>query len=173
MEVKDVLFDMNSFGSTQRSLRILRDTIAERFHHRIAVVEIPLDDVCCGFLIFDEDSGEAIWTGDGFKSDECGEGGAGYFSANAIFRIFGIRQLFWEPVNPDDIIGAEEGKVALTLLAIACAIGETLGPGDFLVPAEKNPYYVRNLSIVFNSSKRRENLDRRRVVRDESFCIQE
>lgn len=166
MQVRDILFDSNSFGVTQRSLKILRDTIAERFHHRIAVVEVPVGN-CCGFLIFDKDTGEAIWTGDGFRDDECGEGGAGYTSANALFRIFGIRQLFWEPVNPDEIIGVEEGKAALALLVIACAIGETLEPGDFLVPAEKDPYYVRHLNLVFNSSRKRENFNRKGEYQEE------
>ena len=156
MEVKEVILD-----KSENPLRFLRDSIVGRFHHRIAVIEIPIGDSRCGFLVFDEDTGEAIWTGDGFRSDGYEEGGAGYFSANAIFRIFGIRQLFWEPVNPDEIIGAEEGKVALTLIVIACAIGEILEPGDFLVPAEKNPSYVRNLNLVFDSSKKMGNLDRR------------
>lgn len=159
MEVMEVIFDRESFGVTQRSLKVLRDAIAERFRHRLAVVEVPTIGECCGFLIFDEVLQEAVWTGDGFRFDDYGEGGVGYRSAKAIFTLFGIKPLFWEPVDFEEIFHAEEGKVRLGLLAIACSIGEALTPEDFSVPAENNAYYVRHLNVVSNAYRKRKSLN--------------
>jgi len=57
--IRDVIFDENSFGITQRSLKILRDTLAQRVDRHIAVVEVPTNDLCCQFLILDRDTCEA------------------------------------------------------------------------------------------------------------------
>jgi len=54
MKLERVYFDVNSFGVTQRSLKILRDALAERLKNYIAVVEVPTNDLCCGFFIFDK-----------------------------------------------------------------------------------------------------------------------
>lgn len=91
--VNHIKFDENTFGITQRSLKVLRDTLIEKVKSRIAVVEIPTNDLCCGYLILDKNHNEAVYTGDGFRMDRCGEGGAGYRSAEALFGLLGIRPL--------------------------------------------------------------------------------
>jgi len=39
--ITDVYFDEESFGVTQRSLKVLRDALARSIDHQIAVVEVP------------------------------------------------------------------------------------------------------------------------------------
>ena len=49
MEVTRIHFSVDTLGTTQKSLKVLRDTIAERADHRLAVVEVPVNDLRCGF----------------------------------------------------------------------------------------------------------------------------
>ncbi len=49
MKVKNVIFRENSFGITQKSLKILRNTLTFCVNHPVAVVELPTNDLCCAF----------------------------------------------------------------------------------------------------------------------------
>lgn len=150
MEIQKIIFDSGSFSITRKSLKNLRDAIAGRLYHRLVVVEVPTDETCCGFFIFDEILGEAVWTGDGFRTDENGEAGAGYRTAWAIFNIFGIRPLFWEQINMNDLTSPEasDEEKRLFLLLVAKKIGRQLEAEDFVVPSEANPHYLRYIGLV-------------------------
>lgn len=61
--------------------------------------------------MFDKTTGEAIFTGDGFRTDGKGEGGAGYKSAKALLSLYGLHKLilFYDHVMPLD--GTYCGKI--------------------------------------------------------------
>jgi len=143
MEVRRVDFDVDSFGITQTSLKRLRDALAQGIAHHVAVVEVPTNDLCCGFFIFDRELGSAAWTGDGFRTDRAGEGGAGYRSAEALFDLYGLRVISWEPVNIEEVYVLSEEKVSQLLLGIARKIADEIDDGDFRLPLERTPGYVR------------------------------
>lgn len=145
MNVSNIVFDEKTFGITQHSLRMLRDALAEKLTHRIAVVEVPTNNLCCGYFIFDLERQDAIWTGDGFRMDRAGEGGAGYRSAEALFDIYGIRVIPWEPINIEEIYVLPKEQVNKVLLDVAQKIADELSDGDFSRPVEKKPSYVRVL----------------------------
>jgi hypothetical protein len=143
MNVTHVVFDINSFGITQRSLKILRDALTENINHRIAVVEIPTNDLCCGFFIFDWEWQRATWTGDGFRMDRCGEGGAGYRSAEVLFNLFGIKPLIWDEIRMDEFFTLPEKEIEAKLLEIARKIAQELQDNEFQTLVDKEPEYIR------------------------------
>jgi hypothetical protein len=145
MKVTHIVFDVNSFGITQRSLKMLRDALSEKLIHKIAVVEVPTNNLCCGYLILDWEWHSATWTGDGFRMDRAGEGGAGYRSAKALFDMYGIRVIPWEPVNIEEVYALPEEQVSKLLLNIAQKIADELTEEEFNVPYDKMPGYVRGL----------------------------
>ena len=150
MRVRDVIFYEETFGITQKSLKSLRDTLARSIDHRICVVEIITNELLCGFLIFDRDTGIVTFTGDGFRTDGGGEGGAGYRSAQALFDLFGIglRVIPWHEVvpvseawDPDD--RRRNATRKKLLLSVVKHIAKTLSETDFIIPSKKTPLYVR------------------------------
>ena len=143
MKVEKVTVDENTFGVTCRSLKMLRDTMALRATHQLAIVEIPTFDLCCGFLIFDQDSSEAIFTGDGFRSDKQGEGGAGFITAIALLRIFGFSS--WTTWDPFDFFRTGE-NLDRAFFNLASKIADTLTEGDFKAPlSTPTSDYLRGL----------------------------
>ena len=143
MNVTHIVFDVNSFGITQRSLKMLRDALAEKVNHRIAVVKIPTNDICCGYFIFDWEYQNATWTGDGFRTDGGGEGGAGYKSAKVLFDLFGVRDTCWKQVDFDEIYHFPEDVIEHQLKVLAQKIAESLSDEEFFKPSERKPDYVR------------------------------
>ena len=98
-----VIYDEATFGITCKSLKMLRDALAESHSHSITIAEIPTSDITCGFLIVDRDAQRAIWSGDGFRTDGGGEGGEGYRSAMAILKLFGFSPAEVLPLDPVDV----------------------------------------------------------------------
>ena len=132
-----ISWDENTFGITQRSLKKLRDELAGRVRNKIAVLEIQTSDITCGFLLIDKTLNQAIWTGDGFRTDGGGEGGAGYRTAEALFRIFGVRPDRWEKVNIDLLWANPE-------LALRKMVERVLLDGiDFVQLGKATPEYLR------------------------------
>lgn len=41
MNITHIVYHKNSFRVTQESLKVLRDTIVKKAHHKIAVVKVP------------------------------------------------------------------------------------------------------------------------------------
>lgn len=143
MKITHIIFDPNSFGITQKSLKILRDALAERVNRKIAVMRVPTNDICCGYFIFDWESRSATWTGDGFRTDERGEGGAGYKSAKVLFDLFGMRVPCWGQMNFDEIYHFPEDVIEHRLKLIARNIAESISDEQFSKPSERMPEYVR------------------------------
>lgn len=95
------LFDLDTLGTTQGSLKMLRNELISRADRPIAVAQVPSDEggEVVGFLILDDESEEVVYIGDNFRVDECGEGGAGYKTAKALFRIMNVQERQCEPFN--------------------------------------------------------------------------
>jgi len=151
MKIKKVFFEEHAMGTTQRSLRVLRDELAHRYTHKICVIEVPTDELCCGFLILDEDDSSATFTGNGFRTDNGGEGGAGYRSAEALFSLFHVRLIHWEPVDLSPITDHindlyfrhQSPGLALPTLDILQPIADQIDPSEFQELFKLEPEYVR------------------------------
>ena len=145
MNITHVVFDPSSFGITWRSLKVLRDALAEKINHRICVVEIPTNDLCCGFLILDWEWQNATYSGDGFRVDRGGEGGAGYKTAEILFRIFGVQLLSWDFINIEPVYTGEipKEKAEDYLKEMFQKIADELPETEFKKPVDSKPQYVR------------------------------
>ena len=89
----ELIYDDDTFGITINSLKMLRNEIAKRLDHVICVLQIATGDITCGYLIHDKTDNVLIWTGDGFRTDGGGEGGAGFKTVIALFHLWGNRTL--------------------------------------------------------------------------------
>jgi len=147
-----IIYDESTFGITEKSLKMLRNTLAERIDHRVAVVEVPTDQICCGFLVLDKDAQEAIFTGDGFRTDNGGEGGAGYKSAKALLDVFGMPSIYWvAALDIWNAVASEEipremGNVRHVTKALTLLVDEIQGSlkAEYYVkPADRTPAYLR------------------------------
>lgn len=158
INLRYVIHHPEAMGITQKSLKNLRDAIAQKLDHQIAVIEVPTTDECCGFMIFDRKDRSATFTGEGFRLDECGEGGAGYKTAKALFRIFGIEYTRWEPVDFDPYIDinlrcawdfpsrARRDEDAYQWVSkLAVDIAATIPESEYKKPIDSNPDYLRGL----------------------------
>lgn len=144
MEITHVIYDPNTFGITQKSLKMLRNALAEKVNHRIVVVEVPTNDVCCGYFILDWELQNATWTGDGFRTDAGGEGGAGYRSAKVLFSLFGISLIHHsEQINCNEVYSLQKGQTQRQLKALAAKIAGDIIEEEFFKPRERQPGYVR------------------------------
>lgn len=145
MKISHVIFDIDAFGITRRSLKILRNTLAEKASHRICVFEIPTNELCCGFLILDWEWQNAAYTGDGFRADRGGEGGAGYKTAEAIFQVFGIQPLPWDPINLEPILtgAVPEERAEDYLKGMFQKIADEVSESQFKRPVDSQPGYTR------------------------------
>jgi hypothetical protein len=143
MRIRRVVFEERAFGITQRSLQMLRDTLARSIDQHVAVFEVSTNDLCCGYLILNRDTGTVTFTGDGFRTDGGGEGGAGYRSAHALLDLFGIRAFPIGPVDTEEIYQGHTEPVRRKLLALAQELAGTLQQQDFVMIAEHGPGYVR------------------------------
>ncbi len=136
-----ICYDENTFGTTKRSLKMLRDTLAKRIDHRIAVVQVPSNQICCGFLVLDVDAQEAIFTGDGFRTDNGGEGGAGYKSAKALLDLFGMQPICWAGIlNIWDPYAPEE--IRRSLVRLVDQLQRCLNADCYIKPTDRAPAYL-------------------------------
>ena len=137
-----IKYSIDSFGITYKSLKILRDALATSIGNDIAIAKIPTSDLCCGFLIVDKTRNEATFTGDGFRTDGGGEGGAGYRSAQALLNLFGLSFSDVYPMAPVNIEICRENieSVESKLLDMA---NELKGIAKYHRPIEQRPQYIR------------------------------
>ena len=129
-----LIFDENTFGITQASLKMLRNELAKRCEHRIDIVQVQTDDICCGYLILDLTTNEAVFTGDGFRTDGGGEGGAGFRTAyiliHTIYRLVPFQEelKILDPLNPGPSFEKFISEYTI---------------GSIAKPSDNNPGYVR------------------------------
>jgi len=142
-----VRLDQDSLGITERSLKVLRlkvlrDEIARRVDHDLMVLEIPTSDITCGYLIVDRTAREAVFTGDGFRTDGGGEGGAGYRAAEAYLDLFRLKAYFAEPVDMTDAYMGNTEPLIARLSELAQEALEN-SPDRFMAPSNTTPSYMR------------------------------
>jgi hypothetical protein len=146
MKIDKVLFDENTFGNTQASLKALRDTLAERRDNRIIIMHVPTRYPCFGYMIFDADQQIAVFTGDGFREDNLGEGGAGYRSARVLLKLYyGTGPKYGPSISLDEAyIFHENGRqlyIERRLLSLANEIAGELAESEYIRPRDTVPYY--------------------------------
>ncbi len=140
------IYDENTLGTPQKSLKMLRDALAARINHRIVVVEIPTNNMCCGYLILDRDDNVALFTGDGFSTDNHGEGGDSYRSAQALFTLFGIMPCIWDETIPiEDLYNGNKSLVRRRLYQLVNDVKRDYASDyrGFVKPLDNKPYYIR------------------------------
>ena len=137
-----VSLDEKALGITARSLKVLRDEIARRVDHELIVLEIPTSDITCGYLIVDRTLNEAVFTGDGFRTDGGGEGGAGYRAAEAYLDIFRLKAYFAEPVDMTEAYAGDSEPLIARLSELAQEALEN-SPDRFMAPSNTTPSYMR------------------------------
>ena len=136
-----------AWGYTNPSLRRLRNSLCSFFCDYVCVVEVETLDGLCGFLILNSTENVAVFTGDGFRTDGGGEGGAGYNTAQALFAILGI------PVSISISIADKIKKLSIgdqlanyVVLAQSMIIDELLvleADLDFVDYSQMSPGYIR------------------------------
>jgi len=137
-----VSINQEALGITERSLKVLRDEIARRVDHELIVLEIPTSDITCGYLIVDRTLNEAVFTGDGFRTDGGGEGGAGYRAAEAYLDIFRLKAYFAEPVDMTEAYAGDSEPLIARLSELAQEALEN-SPDRFMAPSNTTPSYLR------------------------------
>ncbi|MBW1930270.1 MAG: hypothetical protein JRJ13_14100 [Deltaproteobacteria bacterium] len=146
-----VSLDQEALGITERSLKILRDEIARRVDHDLMVLEIPTSDITCSYLIVDRTVNQAVFTGDGFRTDGGGEGGAGYRAAEAYLDIFRLKPYFTPACHgqsgrePVDMAEAYTGNTEPLIARLGELAQEALdnSPDPFVTPSNTTPSYMR------------------------------
>lgn len=91
MKVHTLIFNIEAFGITSKSLKMLRNILSNSLQDEILILEIQTEEILCGFLIFNKTNNSVSWTGDGFRTDGGGEGGRGYKAAYKLIELFGAR----------------------------------------------------------------------------------
>ena len=137
-----VSLDQEALGITERSLKVLRDEIARRVDDDLVVLKIPTSDITCGYLIVDRTVKEAVFTGDGFRTDGGGEGGAGYRAAEAYLDIFRLKAYFAEPVDMTEAYTGNTEAVIARLSELARDALEN-SQDRFVTPSQTSPSYMR------------------------------
>lgn len=147
MKPNRVIFNVDTFGITNKSLKMLRNTIAESVNHEIVVVEIPTNDICCGFLVLNKTIGTATWSGDGFRHDRGGEGGRGYAKAHIMLEMFGVKTLNIFSQSTSNMFGSllngpyEEEELSKRLLQACERVTKEFDESEYLRPCETTPWY--------------------------------
>jgi len=95
-----------SWGITHKSLLNLRSSILDGWQDEIDIVSVCSDKEreILGYAIINKTRETITYTGDGFRTDFKGEGGAGYKTAHAFLSILGIKRSRLEifPVIEDE-----------------------------------------------------------------------
>lgn len=140
MIIRRIILHHDTLGVTQPALLALRNELAARITHHIVVFEVPTAEAYCqtyGFFIVDLDVKEVAIIGDGFRSDEGGEGGAGHRAAQALLAIYGIKP---EEALPEEAISYTDDESMYREPAEKMA--ELALEYDFKQPYFNKPGYV-------------------------------
>lgn len=146
MKLEKLIHDPETCGITTASLKMLRDAIAERFKNRIAVLQLDSTNITCGFLVLDLDDKIGVWSGDGFRPEEGGEGGAGYRTAQVIFRLFGIDLIYFDFVDISEysvmVFKKKDEEAGKFLLETMGKMALDVEDSEFNRPIDSNPGYI-------------------------------
>ncbi len=142
----------DSMGCTQKSLQNLRNELSRRIDNNISVFKYSSGEICCGYIIVDKTTNEVIVTGDGFRTDGGGEGGAGYNTAQRLFQIFGIdvHNVYDNITSPLLSYTENEQERKQQELFIENKLLKELEKQNYLewdtdrIISENNPGYIRN-----------------------------
>jgi len=131
-------------GITRRSLQKLRNDIADNRTHKMVAVVVRTSDIGCGIALVDLTSRSIHWSGDGFRTDGGGEGGAGYRGAMAMLKAWGLCY-FEDPsyiINPGKNIVKHPYKRVLGEYCEDVLDHVAADPYyDFVVPGDTYPQY--------------------------------
>ncbi len=100
-EIRDVKYERDAFGVTQRSLKVLRDGVLANANRPMLVIEVhdPNAELAAFFIVALHDDihdgkpykyAKAVYTGASFRLDFGGEGGKGYNSARLLLKILDV-----------------------------------------------------------------------------------
>lgn len=148
------IWNEDSWGITQESLKNLRDELCFRIKNKICIIQIETSSYVCGFFIIDKTRKQVVFTGDGFRLDKGGEGGAGYRTAEVLLNhIFGIS--YFIEIDSSESIRAtmsssfgrevsDEGLVDLTKSVLKAELAKVFDDElEFVIVFDKNPEYIR------------------------------
>ena len=96
-----VYCDIEAAGITQKGLDRLKKALDLYRGDQLLVLEVPVDKEAhlVGFLLVSKTRNIAHWTGCGFRTDKCGEGGRGYSQALLELRAEGIVPFRWKALS--------------------------------------------------------------------------
>lgn len=143
MKITHVNFEEKNFGITIKSLTELRNLLADKLHHRIVIFQIKTSELTCGFLVFDWEYQNASFTGDGFRTDGGGEGGAGFKSAGILFNLFGINVNYSATFLEDEFYKPDGSLNERRFWNFAEKLAEELSDLEFKKPIDELISYVR------------------------------
>jgi len=146
------IWNSEAWGITQKSLKNLRNELSLRIKNETCVVQVETNPLVCGYFIVDKTKREVAFTGDGFRMDRGGEGGAGFKTVEKLFRIFSL--------GPDMELDcseaiktvmnssygrevSDEGLHELTKATIKAEFLKIFDELEFFVLHDKNPEYIR------------------------------
>lgn len=148
------LWNEDSWGITYKSLKNLRDELCVRIKNEICLVQIETSSYVCGFFIIDKTMRQTVFTGDGFRLDKGGEGGAGYNTAEILLNhVFGISHFI--EIDSSELIRAtmdsgfgrevsDEGLVDLTKSVLKTELSKVFDEElEFVIPFDSKPKYIR------------------------------
>lgn len=143
---------MKSIGNTQLSLQALRNSLARSIDNPIKVLEISTCDQLTSFLVIDGASNTAVWTGNGFRQDLLGEGGAGLNSAKILFQLFNIKvSVIFDILDLssadqicfDDPDEAKDIVLETILRDFLTKNAQDIRQADTIIIADQMPTYIR------------------------------
>lgn len=156
--IKHLDYTLKACGISQASLRRLRDILVRWYDSKVVVIAVITGDYTYGYLVVENTRGDAFWTGDGFRHDGGGEGGAAAVAAQALLAIFGVKELqYWEKVDlseGNELLRMEEGsgidnsvlkgkeKLKAQFQKI---VDEVVATRDYELLSSKQAQYIRHL----------------------------
>jgi hypothetical protein len=156
--IKHLDYTLAACGISQTSLRRLRDILTSWYKSKVVVIAVVTGDYTYGYLVVENARGDAFWTGDGFRHDGGGEGGAAAVAACALLAIYGVKELqYWEKVDlseGNELLRMAEGSgVDNSVLKgkeklktqFQKIVDEVVAARDYELLASRQPQYIRHL----------------------------
>lgn len=127
-------------GITRRSIRHLRNSLALCCQSRVGVVIVRTGNGLCAFAIVDNSKRQIRWSGDGFRLDKGGEGGAGYVAALKLLKDWGLHP-FEDESKTLNITYPYDQKILVEYIEDVLEDQGVDKSFDFVVPCDHYPAY--------------------------------